>query len=41
MAEKKKTLDLETFVENVNRKGDNKLNGLKIQFHWARRKVKR
>lgn len=40
MAEKKKTLELDTFVENMNRKGD-KLNGLKVQFHWTKRKVKR
>jgi hypothetical protein len=34
----KKTLDLKTFIENVNKK--DKRNGLKIRFNFVKRKRK-
>jgi len=35
----KKTVDLETFVETINKKTD-KHNGKRIRFGWSKRKKK-
>jgi hypothetical protein len=37
MSEKKKEIDLKTFIDNVNKK-DEKRNGLKIRFSFVNRK---
>jgi len=37
MSEKKKEIDLKTFIDNVNKK-DEKRNGLRIRFAFTKRK---